>query len=116
MAKQPEIQKDSLRKFSLTTLAVDNATSIFLLTIMIMLFGLFSYDNMPKEQFPEAVFPTIFINTPYPGNSAKDIENLVTRPIEKELQGINGIKDVKSTSLQDFSVITAEFTTDTDRL
>ena len=106
--------KESLREFSLTSMAVDNSTSIFLLTIMIMIFGLNSYNQMPKEQFPEAVFPTIFINTPYPGNSALDIENLITRPIEKELQGINGIKDIKSTSIQDFSIITAEFTTDTD--
>ncbi len=106
--------KESLREFSITTLAVDNATSVFLLTIMILLFGLNSYDKMPKEQFPEAVFPTIFVNTPYPGNSAQDIENLITRPIEKELQGITGIKDIKSTSIQDFSIITAEFTTDSD--
>ncbi len=113
MAKLDKI-KDALREFSLTTLAVDNATSIFLLTMMILFFGLSSYDKMPKEQYPEAVFPTIFINTPYPGNSAQDIENLITRPIEKELQGITGIKDIKSTSIQDFSIITAEFTTDSD--
>jgi multidrug efflux pump len=67
---------------------------------------------MPKEQFPEVDFPTIYINTPYFGNSAEDIENLVTRPIEKELQSISGIKDIRSTSIQDFSVITAEFESD----
>jgi len=97
------------RSFLLTNFALDNSTSIFLLTLMILGFGLTSYNNMPKELYPEASLPTIFINTPYPGNSAKDIENLVSRPIEKELQGINGIKYVKSNSLQDFSSITAEF-------
>ena len=103
----PENKKN--RSFSLTNFALDNSTSIFLLTLMILGFGLTSYNSMPKELYPEASLPTIFINTPYPGNSAKDIENLVSRPIEKELQGINGIKYVKSNSLQDFSSITAEF-------
>ncbi|MEY2905029.1 MAG: hypothetical protein RJA52_1045, partial [Bacteroidota bacterium] len=81
---------------------------------MIFLFGIQGYQKMPKEQFPEVDFPTVFINTPYFGNSASDIENLITRPIEKELQSITGIKDIKSTSLQDYSVITAEFNTGID--
>ena len=102
------------RSFSLTNFALDNSTSVFLLTVMILGFGLVSYTSMPKELYPEAIFPTIFINTSYPGNSAKDIENLVTRPIEKELQGISGIKNIKSNSLQDFSSITAEFETGFD--
>lgn len=106
--------KKGLRKFSLSTLAVDNGTSVFIITFMILLFGVQSYQDMPKEQFPEADWPTVYINTPYFGNSAADIENLVTRPIEKELQSINGIKDIKSTSIQDYSVITAEFDADMD--
>lgn len=104
--------KDGLREFSLTSLAVDNATSVFLITVMILIFGVVSYNRMPKEQYPEASFPTVYINTPYFGNSAKDIENLITRPIEKELQNVTGIKDIRSTSIQDFSVITAEFVAD----
>ncbi|MGA1543986.1 MAG: efflux RND transporter permease subunit [Saprospiraceae bacterium] len=101
-----EIKK---RNFSLSSFAVDNSTSIFLITIMILLFGIQGYNSMPKEQFPDVDLPTVYINTPYFGNSAEDIENLITRPIEKELQSINGLKDINSTSLQDYSVITAEF-------
>ncbi|MDX1478495.1 MAG: efflux RND transporter permease subunit [Saprospiraceae bacterium] len=101
-----------LREFKLTSLAVDNATSVFLLTFMILLFGVISYNRMPKEQYPEASFPTVYVNTPYFGNSAKDIENLITRPIEKELNNLIGIKDIRSTSIQDYSVITAEFVPD----
>lgn len=111
MKSKKEIIKDKLRTFGLTNLSVDNATSVFLLTMMILLFGIISYKTMPKEQFPEAIFPTIFVNTPYPGNSAADIENLVTRPIEKELNGINGVKYISSNSVQDFSVIIVEFET-----
>lgn len=101
-----EIKK---RNFSLSSFAVDNSTSIFLITVMILLFGIQGYNGMPKEQFPDVDLPTVYINTPYFGNSAEDIENLITRPIERELQSINGLKDIKSTSLQDYSVITAEF-------
>ena len=98
-----------IKEFKLSSFAIDNRTSIFLVTIMILLFGVRSYIDMPKEQYPEASLPTIYINTPYFGNSAVEIENLVTRPLEKEIESINEIKTVNSTSVQDYSVIIAEF-------
>lgn len=106
--------KDGLREFGLSSFSVDNATSIFLLALMIFIFGLRSYNNMPKEQFPEVSFPTVYINTPYPGNTAADIENLITRPIEQELQSVLGLEEVSSNSIQDFSVIIVEFSPDMD--
>ncbi len=107
-------EKKGSREFFLSTLAVDNGTSVFFLTMMILLFGVSAYVNMPKEQFPDAAFPTVFVNTVHFGNSATDIESLVTRPIEKELMSVTGIKDVKSTSMQDYSIITAEYITEID--
>ncbi|TRZ76533.1 MAG: efflux RND transporter permease subunit, partial [Chitinophagaceae bacterium] len=70
--------------------------------------------TLPKEQFPEIVIPTMFVQTVYVGNSPKDIENLVTRPIEKQIKSISGVKINKFTSVsqQDFSAITVEFSTD----
>lgn len=97
------------RKFGLTSLAVDNATSIFILTIMILFFGYSAYRSMPKEQYPEVNFPQVIITTSYFGNSAADIENLITRPLEKELMGMKGIDEVSSSSRQDFSIIIAKF-------
>ena len=70
--------------------------------------------SIPKEQFPEIVIPTILVNTIYPGTSPEDMENLVTRPIEKQLKGINGVKKITSNSLQDFSSIAIEFNTDVE--
>jgi multidrug efflux pump len=69
---------------------------------------------MPKEQFPDIVVPTISVSTVYFGTSPKDMENLVTRPIEKQLKGISGAKvnKIQSTSQQDFSLIIVEFDTD----
>ena len=110
MPNKPEkLNSEKKRSFGLTNLAVDNSTSIVLITVMILFFGIWSYLTMPKEQFPEASLPQIFINTPYFGYSAPDVEDLVTRSIERELQTISGIKNVSSTSLQDFSSIVAEF-------
>ena len=114
MAKISEIVKKGLREFKLTSFAVDNRTSIFLLTFMIILFGIGGYNNMPKESFPEIDWPEVYVNTPYFGNSAEDIENLITRPLEKEIGSISEIKKLKSSSLQDFSIITAEFDTDVE--
>lgn len=107
-----EIIKDKLREFGLSSFAVDNATSIFLVALMILLFGISSYVSIPKEQFPEASLPTVYINTPYFGNSAEEIENLISRPLEKEIESISGLKKVTSTSIQDFSVMIAEFGAD----
>jgi multidrug efflux pump subunit AcrB len=64
---------------------------------------------MPKESFPEIVIPTVYVGTPYPGNSPVDMENLISRPIEKELKSLNDLKNIKSTSVQDFSAIVVTF-------
>ncbi len=114
MAEISDLIKKGLREFSLTSFAVDNRTSIFILTLMIIIFGVGGYNSMPKESFPEVDWPEIYVNTPYFGNSAEDIENLITRPLEKELGSISEIKKLKSSSLQDFSIITAEFDSDVE--
>ncbi len=114
MAEISEKIKKGLREFNLTSFAVDNRTGIFVLTFVITLFGVIGYNRMPKESFPEMDWPEVYINTPYFGNSAKDIENLITRPLEKELGTISEIKKLKSSSLQDFSIITCEFDTDVE--
>ncbi len=115
MAKKiVEKVKDSFREFGLTSLAVDNRTSIFLLTFIILLFGISGYNSMPKEAYPEVSWPQIFVNTLYFGNSAEDMENLVTRPLEKELAAISEVKEISSSSLQDYSIITVEFDADVE--
>ena len=103
-----------LREFGLTSGAVKNGISVLLVTLMIFAFGFYAYRVMPKEQYPEISFPQVYINTIYFGNSAPDIESLVTRPLEKEINQVDGIKDVTSTSLPDYSVIIAEFESDVD--
>ena len=100
----------TIREFGLSSFSIDNSTSVIILTLIISVLGLGAYRTMPKESFPEIVIPTVYIGTPYPGNSPVDMENLITRPIEKELKSLNNVKDIKSTSVQDFSSIVIEFT------
>ena len=106
--------KDKFKEFGLTSWAVDNRTAVYIIAMLISLFGLYKFNTMPKEQFPDIVVPTISVSTIYVGNSPKDIENLVTRPIEKQLKGISGakVKKIQSTSQADFSLIIVEFDTD----
>lgn len=102
------------RNFGLSTLALRNSISVFILSTLLILFGLFSYITMPKESFPEIVFPLIYVQTPYPGNTPQDIENLITRPLEKEIKSVDGIKNLNSESVQDVSIINVEFNIDVD--
>ncbi|MBD1398150.1 efflux RND transporter permease subunit [Pontibacter sp. JH31] len=103
-----------MKYFKPTSWSIDNRTSIYIITIIITLAGIYSYVKLQKENFPDIVIPTVFVGTVYPGTSPADIENLVTRPIEKQLKAISGVKKVSSNSIQDFSMITVEFNTDVD--
>ncbi len=102
------------KQFKPTSWSVDNKTAVYIIAIIISIYGLYKFNTMPKEQFPDIVVPTISIVTVHVGNSPKDIENLVTRPIEKQLKGISGAKVIKiqSTSQTDYSLIVIEFDTD----
>ncbi len=104
----------NFKEFKPSSWAIDNKMSIYVLTVIITISGILSYNSIPKESFPDIVVPTIYINTLYVGNSPINIENLVTKPIEKQLKSISGIKKLNSSSLQDVSVITAEFNTNVD--
>lgn len=100
------------KEFGLSSLSVNNRTTVVVLTFIIVVMGLFYYNNMPKENFPEVKLPTIYVGTTYPGNSPKDMENLVTRPLEKELNTITNVSKIQSTSVQDYSTIIIEFNSD----
>lgn len=106
--------KEKIKDFGPTTWSIKNKTSIYLMMLMVTLFGVTQFVTLPKEQFPDIVIPTIYVQTIYVGNSPKDIENLVSKPIEKQIKGITGAKinKVTSSSQQDYSAITVEFGTD----
>src|SRR5450432_1461316 len=106
--------KEKIKEFKPTSWSIGNKTSIYLVMLIVSLIGIYQFVTLPKEQFPDIVIPTIYVQTIYVGNSPKDMENLVTRPIEKQIKGITGAKINKftSTSQQDYSAIIVEFDTD----
>jgi len=106
--------EDANKEFKPSSWAIENRTAIYVLTVIIAVIGYFSYVGLPKENFPEVVIPKIFIQTVYPGTSPANMENLVTKQIEKQLKSTSGLKRLTSNSYQDFSVITAEFNTNVE--
>ncbi|WP_448105276.1 efflux RND transporter permease subunit [Pedobacter panaciterrae] len=106
--------KDVNKEFGPSSWAIDNRTAIYVFTCILILAGYFSYNSLPKENFPEVVIPKIFVQTIYPGTSPANMENLITKQLEKEIRGTLGLKKITSNSFQDFSFITAEFNTGVD--
>lgn len=107
-------EKKGYRYFGLTNLALKNKNTIFLLAALFFFFGIFSYRILPKELFPDVVIPMVMVTTTYPGNPPIDMENLITRPLENEINTITGIQKLSSVSNQDVSNIFVEFQTDID--
>jgi multidrug efflux pump len=101
--------KDLKKEFGPSSWAIDNKTAIYVLIFMITVLGLVSYNNLPKENFPDIAVPKIFITTQFLGQSPQNVENLVTRQLEKKLKSLKGLKKVTSNSVQNVSIITAEF-------
>ena len=102
---------DKFKEFKPSSWAIDNKMTVYLVTIFICIVGVMTYNSLPKENFPDITVPTIYINTVNGGNSPTNIENTITKPIEKKLKAVSGVKKFTSTSLQDVSVIVVEFNT-----
>ncbi len=112
--KETAVEEQSIRHFKPTYAALKNKNTIYILTFFLLIAGITSYQSMERELFPEVVIPYIMVRTFHPGNSPSDMENLITRPIEKELKGLNGVKKMSSASYQDYSLIVVEFETDVE--
>jgi multidrug efflux pump len=107
---------NKFKEFKPTSWVIDHKTVTYVATLVITLWGLNIFTTLPKESYPDIVIPQIYVSTVYAGTSPKDMEELVTRPIEKQVKGITGakIRNIKSTSIQDFSSILVEFETSVD--
>ncbi|MDT0631932.1 efflux RND transporter permease subunit [Rubrivirga litoralis] len=99
---------------TITNTAVAYRTAVVVLTLLLFAGGLYAYVALPKESNPSISIPQLIVTTVYPGASPEDVAELVTRPVEQELQGISGIDEIRSTSSEGVSSVVAEFTTDTE--
>lgn len=97
------------KEFGISSWAVENRVTVYIITFAIVLLGTIAYITMPREDFPEIIENKIFISSIYPGNAAEDVEKLVTDPLEKKIKNLSGVTKVTSSSFQDFSLIVAEF-------
>ena len=100
------------KEFKLSSWAIDNKMTVYVIIAIIMLGGLLSYYGMPREAFPEIVETKIYVSSVNPGNSAEDVEKFITEPLEEEFNNIAGIKEITSTTLQDYSIVIVEFEED----
>lgn len=99
----PELRNTWLNFF------VSNFRVVILLIILISGWGLYSFSQLPRESNPEVKIATAVITVAYPGVSPADIEELVTKKIETDISGVNGINKITSTSANSFSSVVVEF-------
>ena len=102
-------KSSQLKEFSLSSWAIDHSTVIYVIIGLFFILGISSYLTLPRENYPEINTNEIFVSSLYPGNTAEDIERLITDPLEEELKGVPNLVGIESTSLENFSLITIEF-------
>lgn len=109
MSKQ---QKNVNKEFKLSSWAIENPSVVYVMIGIFFFLGLSAYFDMPREDFPEIKETKIYISTPYPGNTAEDIERLITDPLEDVLKNVSNVVEITSTSQEDYAIITVEFDED----
>ena len=102
-------KSSQLKEFTLSSWAIDHSTVIYVIIGLFFILGFSSYLTLPRENYPEINTNEIFVSSIYPGNTAEDIERLITDPLEEELKGVPNLVGIESTSLENFSLITIEF-------
>ena len=106
------MNSNKIKEFKISSWAISNRITVAVITFIIILGGLLSYNGMARENFPEIVIPQIYVATPYPGNSALDVEKLITKRLEKEINSITGVDKITSNSIQGYSSIVVKFNFD----
>ncbi len=105
-------EKNINKEFRLSSWAINNKTTIYVMMVIILLSGISAYFSMPRENFPEIKETKIYINSIYPGNTAEDVEKLITTPLEDVLKTVSNVVEITSTSQEDVSMIIVEFDED----
>ncbi len=99
---------------TLSDLSLKHRLTVFFLAAVVLVTGLLAYVQLPRESSPDVSVPVIIATTPYPGASPLDVESQITRPLERELQGIDGLKSLTAVSLEGAAVLTLEFVSGTE--
>jgi len=102
-------KKNANKEFRLSSWAIDNPSVIYVMIAIFLFIGISSYFAMPREEFPEAVETKVYVSTIYPGNTAEDMERLITDPLEERLKNVSNFVEMTSTSQEDYSMVVIEF-------
>lgn len=108
------MSKNSYKEFSISSWAIDNKMTVYVIMAIILFLGIYSYYTMPREAFPEIVETKIYVSSINPGNSAEDVEKFITEPLEQEFNNVAGVREITSTTLQDYSMVIVEFEEDVE--
>ena len=102
-------KKNTDKEFRISSWAINNKTTMYVLIAVFFYLGVSAFFNMPRENFPEVNETKIYVSTIYPGNTAEDIEKLITDPLEDKLNIVSNKVEITSTSQEDYSMIIVEF-------
>jgi multidrug efflux pump len=105
-------KKNTEKEFKLSSWAINNKTTMYMAMALILFLGYSAYNSMPRESFPEIKETKIYVSSIYPGNTAEDVEKLITDPLEDKLKIVSGVVEITSTSQEDYSMIVVEFDDD----
>lgn len=103
--KKKQVEKE----FGLSSWAITNKTTMYVLIVVIFYLGISAFFSMPRESFPEVNITKVFVSSIFPGNTAEDIEKLITDPLEDRLKTLSNVVEITSTSQEDFSMVVVEF-------
>ena len=102
------------KEFKPSVWAISKSNIIYFLMFIFLAFGINAYNTLPREDFPEIITSEVFISTINPGNTPEDIERFITVPLEEAVKGVSNLVDIKSTSLENYSIISLEFDEEID--
>ncbi len=92
-----------------TRVSIQHPVFATMMMVAFVVLGLFSYNRLPVEQFPDVAFPVVIVATEYPGASPEVIEADVTRKIEEQVNTISGVYELSSRSYESNSVVIVRF-------
>lgn len=99
---------------SISTTSIKRPVLAIVMNLMILLFGVIGYNFLGVREYPNIDPTVINVRTSYPGANSDIIESQITEPLEKSINGIDGIRNISSSSNQGSSNITIEFNLDKD--
>src|SRR3954451_22171553 len=92
-----------------TRISIGNPVLATMMMVAFVVLGLFSYQRLRVDQFPDVTFPVVVVQTDYPGASPETVATDITRKVEEIVNTINGINSLTSPSYEGSSVVIIEF-------